>query len=147
MGGMTGMWLAVNAPERIDRLALCSTSTHMPPAEQWHERAATVREQGMGAMADGSIERWFSPQGPAERPDAVERVRQGLLDTPAEGYAASCEAIAAHDLREQVARHHGAHAGHRRRPGPVHAARPRPLHRRAGRRARGWSSSSAPATC
>ena len=30
-------------------------------------------------------------------------MRQGLLDTPPEGYAASCEAIADHDLREQVA--------------------------------------------
>lgn len=101
MGGMTGMWLAVNAPERIDRLALCSTSTHMPPADGWHERAATVRAEGMGAIADGAIERWFS--APDGRPDAVQRVRQGLLDSPAEGYAASCEAIAAHDLREQIA--------------------------------------------
>jgi 3-oxoadipate enol-lactonase len=103
MGGMTGMWLAVNAPERIDRLALCSTSTHMPPAEQWHERAATVREQGMAALADGAIDRWITPQGQTERPDAVRRLRQGLLDTPAEGYAASCEAIAQHDLRDAVA--------------------------------------------
>lgn len=102
MGGMAGMWLAINAPERIDRLALCSTSTHMPPAEQWHERAALVRSQGMPALVDGAMERWFSPQGPEERPEAVERLRQGLLDTPAEGYAASCEAIAAHDLRERV---------------------------------------------
>lgn len=99
MGGMTGMWMAIHAPERIDRLALCSTSTHMPPADQWHERAATVRDRGMGAMADGSIERWFSGQ---DRADAIERVRQGLLDTPPEGYAASCEAIADHDLRERV---------------------------------------------
>ena len=29
-------------------------------------------------------------------------MRQGLLDSPPEGYAASCEAIAAHDLRERV---------------------------------------------
>ena len=102
MGGMTGMWLAVNAPERIDRLALCSTSTHMPPAEQWHERAATVRSQGMGALADAAIDRWISPQGRDERPDGVAALRQGLLDSPPEGYAASCEAIAAHDMRERV---------------------------------------------
>ena len=102
MGGMTGMWLAINAPERIDRLALCSTSTHMPPAEDWHERARVVRTEGMRAIADGAIERWFSAQGPQERPEAVARVRQGLLDSPPEGYAASCEAIAAHDLREKV---------------------------------------------
>jgi len=95
------MWLAINAPERIDRLALCSTSTHMPPAADWLERARVVRTEGMGAIADGAIERWFS--APDGRPEAVQRVRQDLLDTPPEGYAASCEAIAAHDLRDQVA--------------------------------------------
>ena len=147
MGGMTGMWLAVNAPERIDRLALCSTSTHMPPAEQWHERAATVRSEGMGAVADGAIERWFSPQGPDERPDAVGRVRQGLLDCPPEGYAASCEAIADARPARAGGRHRRAHAGHRRRPGPVDAAGPRPFHRVTAWTARGWWSSSAPATC
>jgi 3-oxoadipate enol-lactonase len=102
MGGMTGMWLGVHAPERIDRLVLCSTSTHMPPRETWDDRAALVRSEGMEAVADGAIERWFSEEGRDERPDAVERVRNGLLQTPAEGYAASCEAIRDHDLRDQV---------------------------------------------
>jgi 3-oxoadipate enol-lactonase len=102
MGGMTGMWLGINAPERIDRLALCATSTHMPPADAWHARASTVRSEGMGAIARAGIERWFSPRGPVERPEAVERMRQGLLDCPPDGYAASCEAIATHDMRERV---------------------------------------------
>ena len=31
MGGMIGMWLGANDRERIERLALCSTSAHMPP--------------------------------------------------------------------------------------------------------------------
>ena len=32
IGGMTGMWLGVNAPERIDRLAICCTGLQLPPA-------------------------------------------------------------------------------------------------------------------
>jgi 3-oxoadipate enol-lactonase len=32
LGGMIGMWLAANAPERIERLVLICTSAHMPPA-------------------------------------------------------------------------------------------------------------------
>jgi 3-oxoadipate enol-lactonase len=102
LGGMTGMWLAVKAPERLDRLALCCTSAHLPPPESWTERAATVRARGMEAVVDAALERWFTPALAALRPEAVERTRRALLDTPAEGYAACCEAIAMHDLRTEV---------------------------------------------
>ena len=103
LGGMTGMWLAVNAPERLDRLALCCTSAYLPPRENWTERAATVRARGTEAVADAQLERWFTPALAERRPDAVERTRQALLATPPEGYAGCCEAIAAHDLRAHVA--------------------------------------------
>ena len=147
MGGMTGMWLAVNAPERIDRLALCSTSTHMPPAEQWHERAGIARSEGMAALADGAIDRWISPQGRDERPDGGGGPAPGAAGQPAGGLR---RVVRGH-RRARPARarrgHHRAHAGHRGRRGPVHAARPRALHRLRRWRARGWWSWSGPATC
>jgi 3-oxoadipate enol-lactonase len=102
LGGMTGMWLAAGAPERIDRLALCCTSAHLPPRRTWSERAATVRAEGIQAVADAQLERWFTPELVERRPDAVERVRRSLLDTTPEGYAGCCEAIAAHDLRREL---------------------------------------------
>ena len=102
LGGMAAMWLAINAPERIDRLVLCCTSAHLPPRETWTERAATVRAQGMDAIVDAALERWFTPALAERRPQAVERTRRALLDTPAEGYAGCCEAIAAHDLRQEL---------------------------------------------
>src|SRR5207302_2702861 len=43
IGGMTGMWLASRAPERVERLVLCCTSAHLPPRAQWLERASLVR--------------------------------------------------------------------------------------------------------
>jgi 3-oxoadipate enol-lactonase len=103
LGGMVGMWLAIHAPERIDRLLLCCTSAHMPPPEAWTERAATVRERGMRAVADATLERWFTPGFRERRPEAVKRALRALLGTPGEGYAACCEAIAGHDLRDQLA--------------------------------------------
>jgi 3-oxoadipate enol-lactonase len=104
LGGMIGMWLAACAPERTDRLALCCTSAHMPPAETWTERAATVRAEGMEAVAEAALERWFTPDFRERRPETVERIQRALLDTPAEGYAGCCEAIAEHDLRVELAR-------------------------------------------
>jgi 3-oxoadipate enol-lactonase len=102
LGGMTGMWLAINSPERLERLALCCTSAHLPPREMWTERAATVRAHGIEAVVDAQLERWFTPALAELRPEALERTRQALLDTPAEGYAGCCEAIAAHDLRGEL---------------------------------------------
>jgi 3-oxoadipate enol-lactonase len=102
LGGMTGMWLAVNAPERLDRLALCCTSAYLPPRENWAERAATARAGGMEALVDAALERWFTPALARLRPDAVERTRRALLSVSAEGYAGCCEAIAAHDLRAEL---------------------------------------------
>jgi 3-oxoadipate enol-lactonase len=103
LGGMTGMWIAINAPQRIDRLALCCTSAHLPPPEGWLERAATVRAKGMGAVAEASLERWFTSALRGRRPEVVERMEKELLEIDPEGYAGCCEAIAEIDLRPQLA--------------------------------------------
>ncbi|MGZ4591496.1 MAG: 3-oxoadipate enol-lactonase [Actinomycetes bacterium] len=99
LGGMVGMWLAAQAPDRVDGLAVCCTSAHLPPAEGWLDRAAVVRSSGMAAVADAVVARWFTPRFAADRPDVVEWCRAMLLSVPAEGYAGCCEAIAAMDLR------------------------------------------------
>jgi 3-oxoadipate enol-lactonase len=104
LGGMTGLWLAINAPERIERLALCCTSAYLPPREMWVERAATVRSQGTAALVEGALERWFTPALAERRPEAVEAARRMLLAVDPEGYAGCCEAIADHDLRDSLGR-------------------------------------------
>lgn len=60
LGGMTGMWLAQHAPDRIDRLALLCTSAELGPPSMWTERAAVVRERGAQAMAEPSLPKWFT---------------------------------------------------------------------------------------
>jgi 3-oxoadipate enol-lactonase len=99
IGGMISMWAAAHAPERVERLVLCCTSARLGPPEPWYERAGTVREQGVGAIADSVLERWFTPRFRAARSDVVERIRAVLSGTPREGYAGCCEAIARMDLR------------------------------------------------
>jgi 3-oxoadipate enol-lactonase len=104
LGGMVGMWLAINAPERIDRLVLLCTSAHLPPAAGWRERAATVRSAGSSeAVADAVLARWFTDPFVREHPDVVARHRRMVAETPPEGYASCCEVIGALDLREGLA--------------------------------------------
>jgi 3-oxoadipate enol-lactonase len=105
LGGMVGMWLAVHAPDRVDRLALLCTSAYLPPASMWHERAAAVRAAGScSAISESVVARWFTPDFAARHPDVVASFTATLDDVDPEGYATCCEAIAAMDQREQLGR-------------------------------------------
>lgn len=103
LGGMTGIWLAANAPERVTSLAvLCAALTPVPNAQAWHDRATLVRTQGMAPLADMVIPRWFTPAFMAREPEQVEAVVAMLKGTNPEGYAGCGEAIAALDLRPRL---------------------------------------------
>lgn len=103
LGGMTSMRLAARNPERVDRLALLCTAAHLPPAEAWVERAATVRSQGAGAVAAAVVQRWFTAEYLAAHPDVRAESEAMVAATPAQGYAGCCEAIAALDVRGDLA--------------------------------------------
>jgi 3-oxoadipate enol-lactonase len=103
MGGMTGIWLAREAADRIDRVALCNTSARIGPPEVWDNRIAAVRAGGMEPIVQGVIERWFTPGFRNRAPTEVQRIAAMLRAMPPEGYAAACEAIREMDQREQLA--------------------------------------------
>jgi 3-oxoadipate enol-lactonase len=103
IGGMVGMWLGANAPERIERLVLLCTSAYMPPASRWQERARTVLEAGsVEPIADTVISGWLTPGYAAEHPEVWAELREMLVGTDPEGYAACCGAIERMDLREDL---------------------------------------------
>lgn len=99
LGGMVGQWLAVREPRRVRRLVLANTSAFMGPPGAWQERIATVRGQGMAAIADAVIERWFTPGYRGAGAERSAPVRRMLLGTAPDGYAACCAAIRDMDLR------------------------------------------------
>lgn len=103
LGGMIGMWLAAQVPERVSSLALLCTSAYLPPASAWRERAALVRRDGTGAVADAALTRWFTAAFRVREAVVADRFRVTLAGVPAEGYAGCCEAIAAMDLRPLLA--------------------------------------------
>ena len=103
LGGMVSMWVAAHAPERVERLVLCSTSARLGPPEAWAQRAALVRASGMEAVADTVVARWFTPAFAAAHPEAVAPIRAQLAATPAAGYAACCEVVGTMDLRADLA--------------------------------------------
>ena len=101
LGGMVAMSIAASDPHRVDRLALMCTSAHMDPAP-WHERAATVRADGPGAVADTIVTRWLSPDYAAAHRDEVANFVRMIGSCDPESYAGCCEAVAAMDLRAML---------------------------------------------
>ena len=100
IGGLIAQQLAHLAPNRVASLVLMDTALAIPPASLWTERAAVVRETGMSAVVGGVLARWLTPAAPAH---TVDHLREMILTTQPEGYAACCEAIAAADFHSQSA--------------------------------------------
>ncbi|MFJ9038433.1 3-oxoadipate enol-lactonase [Streptomyces sp. NPDC102406] len=96
LGGAVGLHLAVHHPERIDRLAVLCSSAHFGGDRPWRERAARVREEGTGGVADSAPTRWFTPGF------TVPRLVRDHRAADAGAYAACCDALAAFDLRDRL---------------------------------------------
>jgi 3-oxoadipate enol-lactonase len=94
IGGMTTLWLGINAPERVEKLVPTCTSAKLGPPEAWAERAATVREKGIGAIAEAVVGRWVTDAHADRRPE----LQRMLVSNPVDGYAASCAVIEHMDL-------------------------------------------------
>jgi 3-oxoadipate enol-lactonase len=97
LGGGVGQWLALHAPERIDRLVLACTSARFGVPENWLKRAATVRAEGLDVVADAILQLWFTPQTHRDQPELVRRYRAMMVSADPAGYAGCCEALAAWD--------------------------------------------------
>jgi 3-oxoadipate enol-lactonase len=103
IGGMLGQKLAAKSPELLSSLILCDTAPYMNP-QVWDERIALIRKDGIEAVAEGTMQRWFTPRFREHQPDAVKGIRNMLVRTPAEGYVGCAYAIRNMDLRADDAR-------------------------------------------
>ena len=101
IGGLIGQSLAARHPGLLAGLVISNSAARIGTAEMWHGRIATIRAQGLGAIAAPTMERWFSAPFRAAGHHALW---QRMLERqPAEGYVACCGAIAAADLTDAAA--------------------------------------------
>jgi 3-oxoadipate enol-lactonase len=99
MGGMEGMWLGANAPERFERMVLCNTSAQFPDRKIWDDRLRFARENGLAAMVGANMERWFTKGFREREPKTIAWITEMFLTTPLEGYIGCGEAVRDMDHR------------------------------------------------
>ncbi len=104
MGGMVAQGLAVRHPELLRGVVIAHSSARYPVEVRamWAQRIATIEQGGLAAIADATMERWFTPGFRAAQPEVVERTRQVLLRSSPAGYIACGRAVAAVDWLDRL---------------------------------------------
>jgi 3-oxoadipate enol-lactonase len=104
MGGMEGMWLGANAPERFERMVLSNTNFYYPDKSFWNDRFKLLREGGgIAPLADRLVSFWLSQEFRDREPAVAAQVKAMLIATPLEGYIACGSAVRDMDHREILA--------------------------------------------
>ncbi|WP_092063270.1 3-oxoadipate enol-lactonase [Poseidonocella pacifica] len=96
IGGMIGQGLAAKRLDLVRALVLSNTAAKIGTREMWQSRIDGVRNEGIEALADGTMERWFSAEFRETAP--FHAWRNMLVRQPVEGYAGCCAAIQGADF-------------------------------------------------
>ena len=85
-GGMIAQVTTLARPDLVRSLTLIGTASYFPNEVRngMRARAEMVRAEGMAAVVQSSLERWFTPETRTQRPDIIDRITKTLLaDDPA----------------------------------------------------------------
>lgn len=93
LGGMVGQQLGAHHGDRLHSLTLANTGAVQPAPAAWDERIATARAKGTAALADGTLQRWFTPAFAQEAPAELQRMRDILSGTAVEGFAGAAQVV------------------------------------------------------
>lgn len=98
IGGLVALWLAIHAPDRVDRLILANTAARIATPEFWQERIAQVEREGLEPMIPQALGRWFTEPFVRRWPDTAKRHAAMLAATSVAGYVGCCAALRDADL-------------------------------------------------
>ena len=102
LGGITAQWLALNAAHRVKSLTLANTAARIGSLEMWTERMAFIRKEGMAALAEMTMPRWFTEQFRTREPRTIDHYKAMIAACPKDGYLGCCAALRDEDLREAI---------------------------------------------
>lgn len=102
MGGLIGQWLGINYPNRIKKLIVSNTGAKIGNDERWNGRIETIKANGMQAIVDDTMERWFTENFRNHNPQRVAETKAMFLRSDILGYSNCCAAIRDADFRESL---------------------------------------------
>ncbi len=96
IGGMIAQGLAIKRLDQVRALVLSNTAAKIGMPSIWQDRMQAVRDGGIEALADATMERWFSREFRAAQNHLPWR--EMMVRQPVEGYLGCCAAIAGTDF-------------------------------------------------
>lgn len=102
MGGLIGQWLGIHYPNRIKKLIVSNTGAKIGNDERWNGRIETIKANGMQAIVDDTMERWFTESFRNHNPQRVAETKAMFLRSDILGYSNCCAAIRDADFRESL---------------------------------------------
>lgn len=101
LGGMIAQGLAVKRLDLVRGLVLSNTAARIGTAAQWQDRIAMVRDHGLQAIADSTMQRWLGRDWRDN--SAMPALRQDFLATDPQGWMGCAAAIAGTDFYQTTA--------------------------------------------
>ncbi|MEY4982098.1 MAG: 3-oxoadipate enol-lactonase [Pseudomonadota bacterium] len=101
IGGLVAQGLAVKRLDLVRGMILSNTAAKIGRPEHWADRIATVRDGGMAALLDPTMERWLGRNWRTN--PALPALRALFLATDPEGWCGCAAAIAGTDFYETTA--------------------------------------------
>ena len=102
-GGVIAQQFAVDCPERARALVLCDTGARIGTVASWQERIDLVQQQGLAALVEISMARWFTEGYRRDHADQVRGYSSMVARTAADGYIGVCCALRDADLIQAAA--------------------------------------------
>jgi len=105
MGGATALGLAERHPDRFERIVVADSPCQSTPqsSQQWEERIGVAQKQGIEALVEPTVARWFPPETVTKNPPYLDKIRGMIRATPVNGFIGCAAALAAHDYASAVA--------------------------------------------
>jgi len=102
IGGLLGLWLAINAPERVQTLVASNTAARVGSRERWADRIRAVIDQGLEGIRPSVVARFFTPDFGQRRPEVLRQVEETFTSVDPVGYMGCCAALRDADLSAAI---------------------------------------------
>jgi 3-oxoadipate enol-lactonase len=104
LGGAIAQAFAIAHPDRVEKLVPCCCRARMVPdfAAMWHKLRETVQKNGLETIVEPTVQRWFSENFKARRPEVLDKIRRMIRGTTQEGYMGVTAAFLGLDVQDDL---------------------------------------------